>query len=182
MPEDEFDRWLVEGTTAPAAAPISAAAPASASWFVGTTSSLFSSRGASELLGQLPGTSAVMASGLFTDVAGRVRATIEENRTIILKSLKDISQNRKAIVKACKVNGAVQLSFTEPRLPEARIDYLEHRAAMNKRVALGNQKMAEINTSLIKVNQLIMEDNADGTIQRLPQRSPCGMQARSAHI
>jgi hypothetical protein len=81
MPVDEFDRWLVEGTTAPAAAPISAAAPASASWFVGTTSSLFSSRGASELLGQLPGTSAVMASGLFTDVAGRVRATIEENVT-----------------------------------------------------------------------------------------------------
>ena len=88
-------------------------------------------------------------------------AACRGNRQIADQNTEDISRNRKAIVKECKANDAVQLNFAESRFNEAWIDYLEHCAAMNKRVALGNQKMAEINTLLIEVNQQIMEGNAE---------------------
>lgn len=104
------------------------------------------------------------------------RAIIEENRMLILKNFTaafmgnrqmanqntdDILRNRKAIVKSVKAVDAVQVNFAESRLNEARIDYMEHRAKMNARVAAGNQKMAEINTLLIEVNNQIMEGNQE---------------------
>jgi len=104
------------------------------------------------------------------------RAIIEENRMLILKNFTaafmgnrqmanqntdDIFRNRKAIVKSVKAVYAVQLNFAESRINEARIDYMEHRAKMNARVAAGNEKMSEINKLLIEVNNQIMEGNQE---------------------
>jgi len=105
------------------------------------------------------------------------RAFIEENRQLILKNYtaaflgnrqmanqntEDIFRNRKAIVKNYKTDGdAVKINFADSRLNEARIDYLEHRAGMNARVAAVNEKMVAINQLLIEVNDSTMQNNAD---------------------
>jgi len=105
------------------------------------------------------------------------RAFIEENRQMILtnytaaflgnrqmanQNTEDIFRNRKAIVKHYKTDGdAVKINFAESRLNEARIDYLEHRAGMNTKVAAVNAKMVEINKLLIEVNDATMANNAD---------------------
>jgi len=105
------------------------------------------------------------------------RAYIEENRGLILtnytaaflgnrqmanQNTEDIFRNRKAIVKHYKTDGdAVKINFAESRLNEARIDYLEHRAGMNAKVAAVNEKMVKINQLLIEVNDTTMENNKD---------------------
>jgi hypothetical protein len=105
------------------------------------------------------------------------RAYIEENRQLILKNYtaaflgnrqmanqntEDIFRNRKAIVKNYKTEGdAVKINFADSRLNEARIDYLEHRAKMNAKVAAVNEKMVHINQLLIEVNDATMENNKD---------------------
>jgi hypothetical protein len=104
------------------------------------------------------------------------RAYIEENRALILKNYAaafmgnrqmanqntdDIFRNRKAIVKALPCTTQVQLNFVESHINRARVDYLEHRAKMNSKVAKVNQKMAEINKMLIEVNNEIMEGNKE---------------------
>lgn len=104
------------------------------------------------------------------------RSFIEENRLLILKNYtaaflgnrqmanqntEDIFRNRKSIVKHYKADDAVKINFAESRLNEARIDYLEHRAKMNAKVAAVNEKMVKINALLIEVNDETMANNQE---------------------
>jgi hypothetical protein len=104
------------------------------------------------------------------------RAYIEENRALILKNYSaafagnrqmanintdDIFRNRKAILKSMKAADAVQLNHIDSHTNRARVDYIEHRAKMNSRVAEVNKKMSEINALLIDVNSSIMEGNKE---------------------
>eukprot|EP00928_Gymnodinium_smaydae_P042856 TRINITY_DN2882_c0_g2_i2.p1 TRINITY_DN2882_c0_g2~~TRINITY_DN2882_c0_g2_i2.p1 ORF type:complete len:570 (-),score=140.70 TRINITY_DN2882_c0_g2_i2:109-1818(-) len=107
-------------------------------------------------------------------LAYEARSMIEENRWLILKNYSaaftgnrqlanmntdKIFQNRATILGALKCEGAVQVNFRNSMLNEAKITYLEHRAALNSKVIEVNEELADINTKLIEVNSGIMAGN-----------------------
>jgi len=106
----------------------------------------------------------------------KVRAIIEENRALLLKNYAsaftgnrqignqntdDLFKNRRTALKGLKVDGQVQENFRHSKLNEANVDFLEHRAMMNKRVATTNVAMAAANTKLIEMNTMIMTCNGE---------------------
>jgi len=106
----------------------------------------------------------------------KVRAIIEENRALLLKNYAsaftgnrqignqntdDLFKNRRTALKGLKVDGQVQENFRQSKINEANVDFLEHRALMNKRVAQTNLKMTEANAKLIEINSMIMSSNAE---------------------
>merc|ERR1719215_724625 len=100
---------------------------------------------------------------------------IEENRAAILKNYaaafsgnrqmtnsntENIFKNRNAILSALKCESLVEENFRSSMVNEAKVLYLEHRSALNKRVAEVNDRLCEVNARLIDVNKKIMEGNA----------------------
>jgi len=106
----------------------------------------------------------------------KVRAIIEENRALLLKNYAsafvgnrqignqntdDLFKNRRSALTSLKVDGQVQENFRQSKLNEANLDFLEHRASMNKRVAETNTAMTAANAKLIEINSLIMKSNGE---------------------
>ena len=99
-----------------------------------------------------------------------VRAIIEENRALLMKNYAsalqgnrnianqntdDIFKNRVGILDALKCDGQVQENFRNTKYNESNVDFLEHRALMNKRVATTNTAMTAANAKLIEINTTI---------------------------
>jgi len=85
------------------------------------------------------------------------------NRQLINQNTDDLFRNRQAIVRGCKVDHAVQaqVNFREAKLNEAKIAFLEHRAALNEKVFKTSQRLAALNAEAIQINRDIMAANAE---------------------
>jgi len=88
-------------------------------------------------------------------------AAFRGNRNLANANTDDLFRNRYAILRAMKIDAAnqVHVNFREAKLNEAKIDYLEHRAALNARVLATAKKQAEVNAMFIEINSEIMANN-----------------------
>jgi ABC-type transporter Mla subunit MlaD len=82
------------------------------------------------------------------------------NRQLANQNTDDIYRNRYAILQNLSVADQVQENFRDAMLNKSKLDFLEHRSALNAKVIAVSEKMSAINTMLIEVNSMIMDGNA----------------------
>ena len=104
------------------------------------------------------------------------RSNIEENRYLILKNYvaafvgnrqlanqntDDIFENRITILENLDIedNNEVQKNFILSRINKAKVDFLEHRAALNQTVLSVNEELIKVNEMLIAINERILSAN-----------------------
>jgi len=88
-------------------------------------------------------------------------AAFNGNRQLANANTDALFRNRLALIKNLNVGtDAVKINFREAKTNESKLEFLDHRSAMNARVNQANEELAGINAQLIKVNNEIMETNA----------------------
>ena len=100
--------------------------------------------------------------------------TIEENRRMILnnyhaafsvnsklanENTRDIFENRNVILSKYKVITEVEANFLEYQRRKSKLEYLDHKIDINKKVVEISNEMSKINKKLIDLNKKIMELN-----------------------
>ena len=83
------------------------------------------------------------------------------NRQLANQNTEDLFRNRNAIVRNISAANDVEKNFKEAHINKCKIDFLEHRAALNAKVIAISKQMADINAQMIKVNTEILAANEE---------------------
>ena len=104
------------------------------------------------------------------------RASIEQNYASIMRNYNaaymgnhhlanqetdEILRNRLAIMSNMIAEKDVEINFRVSMNNKAQLDFLEHKAAVNKTILEVNKQLTEINKKLIELNRMIMKKNEE---------------------
>lgn len=94
-------------------------------------------------------------------IAKNYNSAFMGNRQLANQNTEDLFRNRNAIMRNITANSDVEKNFKEAQINKCKIDFLEHRAALNAKVIAVSKQMAAINAEMIKVNSEILAANEE---------------------
>ena len=83
------------------------------------------------------------------------------NRSMALQNTDDLFRSRMLMLEALETDTAVQQNFKGWMVNRTKLDQLDIRSGLNRKMLEINQKMVEVNRLLIEVNQMVAEANQE---------------------
>lgn len=81
------------------------------------------------------------------------------NRTMAIQNTDDLFRNRLLVLEALETDTSIKQNFRNMMANRTRIEQLEFKSGLNRKMLEINQKMVEVNRLLIEINAMVSDAN-----------------------
>lgn len=92
-------------------------------------------------------------------IAKNYNSSFMGNRQLANENTEAIFRNKIALMQCLPSNNQAEVNYREAKINEAKLQFLDHRSALNAQVMAITKDMAILNEHAIAINRRIMETN-----------------------